>query len=182
MTSFIFKANSLSLAELVLRWSGTEAGLTFPSVSDAHNSRICVNATKDIIIPVTGTMFTMLSSLTIHCNISPGSSHKWQTNSRTKCTNSRHQSTVRLLVLPSLKADTHFTVPQRVKGWVGLGTIYSNIIILEYFQGHNQKFILGGLFPFIPLLPFSVPFPSSSLSPYHKWAHQIPAREAEGAL
>jgi len=31
-------------------------------------------------------------------------------------------STITILLLPSLRADSHFTIPRRVEGWVDLGT------------------------------------------------------------
>jgi len=77
-----------------------------------------------IIIIITEMIFMVLSSWQSNCESSPGSfdecrlSAEVATNPQTKpttiCIHRRH------LLLLSPKADTHFTVPRRVEGWVDL--------------------------------------------------------------
>ena len=81
----------------------------------------------------------VLSSWQGHCESSPGSfdecrlSAEVAANPQTKptdldCESARKKwqlpstSTIAILLLLSPRADTHFTVPRRVEGWVNLGT------------------------------------------------------------
>ena len=90
-----------------------------------------------IIIIITRMIFIVLSSWQSHCESSPGSfnecrlSAKVAANPQTKptdldCEFAERQlpstSTIAILLLLSPRADTHFTVPRRVEGWVNLGT------------------------------------------------------------
>ena len=83
-------------------------------------------------------MFMVLSSWQSHCESSPGSFDEWRMapscrRPKTKCQARQLRLWVRLYTLPETtptiaiyyyysarkaKADTHFTVPQRVEGWV----------------------------------------------------------------
>jgi len=95
-----------------------------------------------IIIIITRTMFMVLSSCLEHCESSPGSFDECSSKRQvaadlwTKPTDLSHRPACslyrprqlgnyihhrHLLLLLSSKADTHFTVPQRVEGWVDLG-------------------------------------------------------------
>jgi len=48
-----------------------------------------------------------------------------------------------LLLLLSTKADTHFTVPQRVEGWVDLGGWLHTEMFYTPADGHPPKYKLG---------------------------------------
>ena len=91
------------------------------------------------IIIITEMIFMVLSSWQSHCKSSPGSfdecrlSANVAANPQTKltdldCESARKKwqlpstSTIAILLLFSPRADTHFTVPRRVEGWVDLGT------------------------------------------------------------
>jgi len=82
----------------------------------------------------------VLSSWQSHCESSPGSfdecrlSAEVAANPQTKPTDSAWESarkkwqlpstsTIAILLLLSPRADTHFTIPQRVEGWVDLGLL-----------------------------------------------------------
>jgi len=91
-----------------------------------------------IIIIITQVIFMVPSSWQSYCESSPGSfdacrlSAEVAANPQTKptdldCESARKKwqlsstSTITILLLLSLRANTHFTVPRR-EGWVGLGT------------------------------------------------------------
>ena len=95
-----------------------------------------------IIIIITKTMFTMLSSWQSHCESSPSSFDECRMapsgrRPKTKpddlgresaCTGCQklHPPSPFIIIL-SPKADTHFTIPQRVEGWVDLaGWLHSS--------------------------------------------------------
>ena len=92
-----------------------------------------------IITIIAEVIFMVLSSWQSHCKSSPGSldecrlSAEVAANPQTKPTDLNRESTrkkwqlpstptIAILLLLSPRADTHFTVPQRVEGWVDLGT------------------------------------------------------------
>ena len=90
------------------------------------------------IIIITRTMFMVLSSCLEHCESSPGSFDECSSKRHvaadlwTKPTDLSHRPACRqlrnyihhrhLLLLLSSKADTRFTLPWRVEGWVDLGS------------------------------------------------------------
>jgi len=55
--------------------------------------------------------------------------------STTICTHRHH-----LLLLLSLMADTHFTIPQRVEGWVDLGGWSQTDMVYPIVDGHPSKY------------------------------------------
>ena len=90
-------------------------------------------------------MFTVLSSWQSHCKSSPGSFDKCRTapsgrQPKTKpddlgresaCTGCQklHPLSPLIIGLLSPKADTHFTIPQRVEGWVDLvGWLHTEMV------------------------------------------------------
>ena len=101
------------------------------------------------------TMFMVLSPWQSHCESSPGSfdecrtapSGRWPKtkpdnlgceSACTCCqiyTHHRH-----LLLLLSLKADTHFTVPRRVEGWVDLAGWLHTEMVYPSTDGHPSEY------------------------------------------
>jgi len=103
------------------------------------NNNINNNSGPKKIIIITRMIFTVLSSWQSHCKSSSGSfdecrlSAEVAANPQTKpndsdCESTKKKwqlpsaSTIAILLLLSPRADTHFTVPRRVEGWVDLGT------------------------------------------------------------
>ena len=107
-----------------------------------------------IIIIITTTMFMMLSSWQSHCESSPGSfdecrmapSGRWpktkldELGCESACTGCQklHPSSPLLLLSP--KADTHFTVPQTVEGWVDLAGWLHTEMVYPSTEG-NRAFV-----------------------------------------
>ena len=101
-------------------------------------SSFCLSLFHVIIIIITESIFMVLSSWQAIARVHPvhlmnaDSTPRWPptirpsqppwTASPPKERQLPSTSTIAILLLLSLRADTHFTVPRRVKGWVNLGT------------------------------------------------------------
>jgi len=98
----------------------------------------------------------VLSSWQSHCESSPGSfdecrlSAQMAANPQTKPADSDWEyarkkwqqpstSTIAILLLLSPRADTHFTVPRRVEGWVHLCTAVQPVPKAVYRSGSRDK-------------------------------------------
>ena len=97
-------------------------------------------------------MFMVLSSWQNHCESSPGSFDEYRTvpsgrRPKTKpddlgCKSALQAARVythhrHLLLLLSPKADTHFTVPRKVEGWVDLvGWLHTEMVYPSPTDGH----------------------------------------------
>ena len=129
----------------------------FDSVSQNHNNNNNNNdnvyGAVSIINIVVIIIITVLSSWQSHCESSPGSFDEYRMapsgrrpktkpddlgceSACTGCQKLHH----RHLLLLSPKADTHFTVPQRVVGWVDLAGWLHTKMVYPSTDGHPSGY------------------------------------------
>jgi len=120
---------------------GSYASVCSPlTVRVSHNSDIRHEII--IMIPatvITRTMLMVLSSWLIQCESSPASCYERNIRWLFTCRQLTHYIHHHHLLLLSPKADTHFTIPRRVEGWVNLGGWpYTHLIYLS-LNSHPSK-------------------------------------------
>jgi len=110
-----------------------------------------------IIIIITKTMFMVLSSWQRHCESSPGSFDKCRMapsgrrpktkpddlgceSACTGCQKLHPPSPYIITYILSPKADTHFTIPQRVEGWVDLARWLHTEMVYPSTDGHPSRY------------------------------------------
>ena len=109
-----------------------------------------------IIIIISTTMFMVLSSWQSHCESSPGSfdecrmapsGHRPKTKPydlgcESACIGCQklHPPSTFIITQLSPKADTHFTVPRRVKGWVDLAGWLHTEMVYPSTDGHPSEY------------------------------------------
>jgi len=134
------------MVQAVLTSWSTGSGCDRAWFSSESSEHLCIFGLDGaIIIIITKAVFMMLSSWQSHCKSSPSSFDECRMapsgrRPKTKpddlgcesaCTGCQnlHLPSPFILLLLSLKADTHFTVQQRVEGWVDLaGWLHTEMV------------------------------------------------------
>jgi len=141
------------------------AGLKASAARNIQNSitSIVICSRYDIVRTIgsnnnnnnTRTIFMALSSILKHCESSPWFTRWMQHGARWQPTFGPSRSawtiippagcqlttlTIAILLLLSPKADTHFTIPRRVEGWVDLVGWLHTEMVYPLARGHPSKY------------------------------------------